>query len=82
MIRFGENGQGDITGIGPGGVRMEIEAKRPGEYPSLDQQTWMQFINDHGGIAFWFDSLYDCVTKMRAAFLARGLEWRKSWEVS
>jgi hypothetical protein len=81
FIRFGEPGQGDVTGIGPHGVRIEIEIKRPGKYPDFYQRSWMGFINDHGGIAFWADSLRSAVEQLRAEFQKRGWKWSETWSV-
>lgn len=80
-VKFGEKGQGDIGGIAPFGIRIEIEVKRPGEQPSFDQTAWMGFIRDHGGIAFWCDSLRSCVEQMRYEFARREWYWNKNWEV-
>lgn len=80
-VKFGETSQGDIGGIGPVGVRIEIEVKRPGKYPDADQIAWMDFIRNHGGIAFWCDSLRMCVQHLRSEFEKRQWRWRVEWEV-
>jgi hypothetical protein len=80
FTRFGEKGQCDISGIGPHGVRIEVEVKKPGAYPSIEQTAWMGFIRNHGGIAFWCDSLESCVQQLRYEFEQRGWIWRKEWE--
>ena len=61
-VRYGQPGQSDISGIMlPSGRRIEIEVKRPGNKPTEDQKAWMAMIREHGGIAFWCDSLDRCM---------------------
>ena len=62
FVRYGVTGQSDISGIMlPSGRRIEIEVKRPGNKPTEDQKAWMAMIREHGGIAFWCDSLDRCM---------------------
>lgn len=83
FVRFGQSGQSDIGGIvAPRGVMLQIEIKRRGEVPTLDQLEWIGMVNRHGGMAFWCDSLDSCVTQLSAGFLERGLDWSKRWEVA
>ena len=65
FVRYGVTGQSDISGIMlPSGRRIEIEVKRPkpyGKEPTNEQLAWMAMIREHGGIAFWCDSLDKCM---------------------
>lgn len=79
-VKFGEPGMADLSGIGPGGVRIEIEIKKPGELPRQDQSDWLLFIQYMDGIAFWCDSLRECNVKLRYEFERRGWTWKKEWE--
>jgi hypothetical protein len=90
MVRFGEVGQCDTTGLIrrqtssealPIGIRLEFECKRPPKVPTLEQETWMQMINDRGGVAFWADGLDECVRKFKAIWIARGWQWFERWEI-
>ena len=80
-VQFGEPGQADITGIGPQGVRIEIEIKRPGEDLRPNQLIWQAFIQDRGGIVFECDSLDQCVLNLKTNFEHRGWHWDRRWEV-
>ena len=80
FVRLGQKGQADITGIGPSGVRIEIEVKRFGIKPSAEQEEWLQMIKDRGGIAFYVWSLGGCVYQFRESFLLRDFKWLERWE--
>lgn len=80
FIRAGQKGSCDLTGIGPVGIRVEIEMKRLGEVPSDDQNDWMDRIRLYGGIAFYADSIEMCVSKLREEFRIRNWPWLKHWE--
>lgn len=80
LVKFGQVGQADVTGL-VCGVRLEVEVKRPGEKPSDEQYAWLWFIESHGGIAFWCDSLDVCQRRLREAFERRAWTWRRQWEV-
>jgi hypothetical protein len=82
VARFGQPGQSDLGGIiRPLGVMLQVEIKRPGHIPSEEQNTWIEFINTNGGIAFYTDSLRSCCDKLRAAFEQRQWPWSPRWEV-
>lgn len=81
FTRFGQKGQSDISGVGPFGVRVEIEIKRPGKLPSDIQGYWLTSMQESGAVAFWADSLDTCVEQLRYEFIKRGWEWWKRWEV-
>ena len=80
-VAFGAPGMADLSGVGPHGVRIEIEIKKPGEEPSEAQNDWLDLMKTHGAIAFWVDSIDDCVRYMGRHFRARQWEWKKEWEV-
>jgi hypothetical protein len=63
-IRFGHVGSGDITGIGPGGVRVEIEVKRPGGVQSENQKAFQKMITDNGGVYILAYSVEDVAQKL------------------
>jgi|SRR6185369_9563422 len=80
LVTFGHKGATDSTGSGPGGIRIDIEFKRPGKVPDLEQENYMEMIRSAGGISFWCDSLRSCVEQLRAEFIKRGFGWKESWE--
>lgn len=82
FVKFGERGATDTTGVGPFGVRIEIEIKAPGKTPDPDQLHYMAMVRDSGGISFWADSLKSCEQQMRYEFERRGWQWNARWEVA
>lgn len=58
LVRFSERGAADTWVVDPRGIHGEVEWKRRGERPTLDQVKWLI---DHNGIghayAFWVDNL-------------------------
>ena len=50
VVRFGLVGQADLTGILPGGRRLEIEVKLPGRYLTDDQKLFQRMIERCGGV--------------------------------
>lgn len=50
FVRFGIKGQGDITGLLPGGKRLELEVKLPGGKVSPEQVEFGARINAAGGL--------------------------------
>ena len=50
VITFGMEGQADITGIVPGGRRLEVEVKAGDDKTSPDQERFGQMIRTAGGI--------------------------------
>jgi hypothetical protein len=73
FVRFGVTGMADLEGIGPGGLHIEIEVKRPGKKPTDEQKAWLQQCRDQGAIAFWADNLDSAVDQMNDALCARGV---------
>jgi hypothetical protein len=50
LIRAGLPGMADLSGIGPSGVRVEIEVKAGKDRLSPQQASWGRMIESHGGI--------------------------------
>lgn len=49
-IHFGVTGQADLSGIIPGGTRIEIEVKQKDGRTSKEQQAWGAMIQRFGGV--------------------------------
>ena len=79
FVRFGQPGMSDAEGIGPHGVHIEIEFKRLGANATASQVEWLTACRQRGAIAFWADSLDDCVSECRRAFIERGWGWKDQW---
>ncbi len=56
FIRAAAAGQSDVWGVLPDGRHIEIEFKRPGNYPTYDQAMWLTTTNRICP-AFWCDNL-------------------------
>lgn len=50
LVRFGVPGQADLTGILPGGLRLEIEVKSAGGRQSPEQRDYQRLIERFGGV--------------------------------
>lgn len=50
VVRFGVPGQADLTGILPGGIRLEIEVKSAIGRQAIDQQNYQRMIERFGGV--------------------------------
>lgn len=65
LVRFGRKGNADITATIPRGPhqgkRLEIEIKRPGQYPRPEQVHRMRQTLAAGGIAFWCNDASKCL---------------------
>lgn len=60
FVRFSEPGASDLWCVTQAGIHWEIEIKRKGERPSLDQVRWLIRHNGIGGsVAFWIDDTGD-----------------------
>lgn len=58
FVRFSEKGASDSWAISPAGIHLEVEWKRSGETPTLDQVLWLIKTNGHGySASFWVDNL-------------------------
>ncbi len=73
FVRFGQKGQADITGIGPGGVRIECEVKANGGKLSEAQGEWLNEMLRRGAIAFVVNSLDECIGDYKSELRRRGL---------
>jgi len=62
FIRFAEKGQSDVYGFIPkfDGRHVEVEIKRKGERPTLDQVQWLQDCHFAGCLAIWVDNPDRC----------------------
>ena len=67
-VAFGLRGQADLTGILPGGIRLEIEVKGPNGRQSHEQKLYQQMIERFGGIYVLARSVED-VERVIAAYL-------------
>lgn len=57
FVRFSEKGSADVWAIMGNGNHLELEVKRLGERPSLDQVNWLIEHNGVGrAVAFWIDN--------------------------
>lgn len=65
FMRFGQPGMSDLWGVGPGGRHAEIEIKRRGKKPTLDQSAWLTELQNLGAIGFWCTSLDECIEKFK-----------------
>ncbi|MFP4145893.1 MAG: VRR-NUC domain-containing protein [Phycisphaeraceae bacterium] len=59
LVRFGVPGQADLSGILPGGVRLEIEVKGPKGRQSHEQQAFQRMIERFGGVYVLARSVQD-----------------------
>ncbi len=59
VVRFGIPGQDDLTGILPGGIRLEIEVKGPNGRQSREQQAFQRMIERFGGVYVLAGSVED-----------------------
>jgi len=71
-VRFGVPGQADLTGILPGGVRLEIEVKGPHGRQSDDQRAYQQIIERFGGVYVLAYSLADVWAALKPYGIKQG----------
>ncbi len=50
VVRFGIPGQADLTGVLPGGMRLEIECKTADGRLSIEQQNFRAMVTRFGGV--------------------------------
>lgn len=50
VVRFGVPGQADLTGILPGGRRLEIEVKSPTGQQTPEQRNYQRMVERFGGV--------------------------------
>ncbi len=68
LIRFGLDGQADITGlIKPWGTRLEIEVKRPGGRLTDHQQSFAGMVRSAGGVYFVAHSIDKALIELDAS---------------
>jgi len=67
FVRYGKKGSGDLTGIGPRGVRIEIECKYGTGRPEPAQIEFAHVIRTHGGIYLVVRSVDDAIEQLDAA---------------
>ncbi len=66
-VRYGVNGQADISGILRAGTRLEIECKaEKGGVWSKDQKTYCRVINMYGGVYILARSVQDVWDALRS----------------
>lgn len=56
FVRFAEPGQSDLYGWTPSGKHFELEVKRPGQKPTVEQQAWLIWCAE-AAYAQWVDNL-------------------------
>jgi len=64
-VKFGMNGQADITGILPDGKRIEIEVKGPTGTQSPEQEIFQANIEKNNGIYILAYSVDDVLKKLK-----------------
>jgi hypothetical protein len=68
LVRFGAKGMSDIYAIGPGGISIWIECKRPkGGVVSAAQKEFLDCINRNGGIGIVVNSIESLEQLLREA---------------
>lgn len=58
-VRFGVPGQADLTGVLPGGVRLEVEVKSPTGRQTPEQASYQKMIERFGGVYVLARSVQD-----------------------
>jgi len=71
FVSFGLPGCGDLTGIGPRGVRIEIECKDGEGRPTKRQRAFGEMIRAHGGIYLLVRSVDDAIRQLDEALGSR-----------
>ena len=64
-VSFGVPGQADLSGILPGGIRLEVEVKTASGKQSEDQQRWQRMIEKFGGVYVLARSVEDVWAAVR-----------------
>ena len=67
VVRFGVPGQADLTGILPGGVRLEVEVKSDRGRQTEDQRNFQRMIERFGGVYVLARSVDDVERALRLA---------------
>ncbi len=71
FVRFGTPGAADLTGIGPGGVRLEIECKRPKQGQRCSQKCYEELVISYGAVYIVVHDAVEAVEMVHAAIQAR-----------
>jgi hypothetical protein len=68
LVRFGATGMSDFYAIGPAGISIWIECKRPvGGVVSAAQKEFLDCINRHGGIGIVVNSIESLEQQLKEA---------------
>ena len=68
LVRFGAQGMADVYAIGPGGISIWIECKRPvGGILSEPQENFLDCINRNGGIGIVVNSIESLEQQLKEA---------------
>ena len=67
VVRFGVPGQADLTGMLPGGRRLEIEAKSATGRQTKDQKRFQAMIEKFGGLYVLARSVEDVWAALKAS---------------
>jgi len=70
-FKAGDKGAADLFGMFPCGRHFELEIKRYGKRPTLEQVRWLRNANRWGHAAFWVDEVA-ALERMLPALLAGG----------
>lgn len=65
LVRYGEKGDPDITGVLPDGRRLDLEVKRPGARPTAEQLDRLRRTNAAGGVGLWTDDPVALINTIR-----------------
>ena len=89
-VRFSQKGASDIEGLVTVaevysdavdaepfdvGVTLEVETKRVGNKPTVEQAAWLAAHAAAGAIALWCDSVGMLEAKLKEWYRTRGLQW-------
>lgn len=67
VVHFGVPGQADLTGILPGGVRLEVEVKSADGRQTEEQRNFQRMIERFGGVYVLARSVEDVTCALKAA---------------
>ena len=70
-VKAGVDGQADISGIGPFGVRVEVEVKAGKDKLSASQKAFQNMILNHGGIYIEARDVGGCLDELGRHLLER-----------
>ena len=64
-VAFGEQGDPDYRATLPGGRRLGLEIKRPGQRPTPGQMAKLRALNEEGAVGLWVDDSIKFLLWMR-----------------